>query len=443
MINDTIAAIATPLGTGAVAMIRVSGKDAIEVLQPLVSKDLSTLEDRKAILVTLKDTKTREILDQVLLTPFLGDKSFTGEPVLEIATHGGALVTQRVLEAIIASGARPADAGEFSQRAFVNGKLDLTQAEAIMDLISAQTDLAMQAAHHQLEGRLSGFTENIRTQIIALAAQLEAYIDFPEEDISPETESGWLQRIEALLVDIDSLLKSAEQGRLIREGIRTVIYGKPNAGKSSLLNSLLGYDRAIVSDVLGTTRDTLEEVINLRGLPIRLIDTAGVRDSSDQIEKLGIERTEQELNKADLLIHIVDGTESALVSESEPLAKRVIKLANKSDQPAFKSQAGSISISCATGDGIEALEQAIFDAVITGGQLKSADMTAINQRHQGCLINAKKALEAAKAQIQNHESPEFVSLDLREAIESIGAIAGQIDTEDILGEIFSSFCIGK
>ena len=438
--NDTIAAIASPLGTGAVALIRVSGGESHEIVQKLCQK-AQPFTDRQAALRTLVN-EDGQVLDQVLLTPFFGKRSFTGEPTVEIATHGGALITQRVLEALIKAGARPAESGEFSQRAFLNGKLDLTQAEAIMDLISAKTDLALEAAHHQLDGKLSSSTEALRAQIIGLAAQLEAHIDFPEEDISPETEAGWKKRIEEITVLIDQWLSLAEQGRMLREGIRTVIYGKPNAGKSSLLNRLLGYERAIVSDTEGTTRDTVEEMINLRGLPIRLVDTAGVRNSSDEVESMGIERTQQELQRADLVIHIIDGAseEPILRPESQGC---IISVANKSDQKEFKNPAGFIPISCVSEEGIADLEQEISNQILTGGELRSSHLVAINQRHQGCLIRAKESLVSASEQIDAQESPEFVSLDLREAIEMIGAIAGKIDTEDILGDIFANFCIGK
>jgi len=229
---------------------------------------------------------------------------------------------------------------------------------------------------------------------------------------------------------------------MLREGIRTVIYGKPNAGKSSLLNRLLGYERAIVSDTEGTTRDTVEEMINLRGLPIRLVDTAGVRDASDHIENLGIERTQQELKRADLVIHIVDGVSGEFI-EAPKTEGVVISVANKSDEAGFQSRPDFVSISCETSEGITKLEEAISQAILSGGEIRSANLVAINHRHQGCLIRAKESLTSALSQIEAQESPEFVSLDLREAIEMIGAIAGKIDTEDILGDIFANFCIGK
>ena len=308
--HDTIAAIASPPGMGAVSLIRVSGPAAFELCGKVIKSRVQVvdMESRKAYLVKVVSSEG-EVIDEALLTPFVDPRSFTGERVVEFACHGGVLVTRRVLGRLLEVGCRSAEAGEFSKRAFENGKLDLTQAEAIMDLISAQTDLALRAAHEQLQGKLGDQSEILREAMIEVVAHVEAYIDFPEEDIDPATGKALVGKVDAIITGINKMLSTAEQGRILREGVRTVICGEPNVGKSSLLNALLGYDRAIVSEVAGTTRDTVEEVVNLQGIPLRLIDTAGVRESGDQIEQQGVARSEQQIEMADLIIEVVDGSQ--------------------------------------------------------------------------------------------------------------------------------------
>lgn len=446
--ETTIAAIATPPGMGAVGMIRVSGPDAFgrvsDCLQ--VGKRAEDFKERHATLTKVVDAHG-EPIDEVLATCFCGPRSYTGEDTVEIACHGGVLVMRRVLQRLLDVGVRPAGAGEFSQRAFLNGKMDLTQAEAVMDLISAQTELAMRAAHEQLRGTLGDTSEAIREQILGIAAHVEAYIDFPDEDIDTDTGAALLARIQAAVSNIDKLLQTAEQGRILREGVRTVIFGSPNAGKSSLLNRLLGYERAIVSEIEGTTRDTVEEVLNLQGIPVRLIDTAGMRQSEDTIEQQGVKRTRDQLETADLILEVVDGTQPRVVhlSAEEIGARHHILVINKSDlalHPDWQDVAG-VNISCTQAVGLDALVDTIAHELSMGAGEWGGHAVAINTRHQACLKRARTALQAAEHTLGAGQGAEFISVELREAMESIGEIAGRIDTEELLGEIFSSFCIGK
>lgn len=437
---DTIAAIATPPGTGAVALVRVSGPD-VPALWPKLFPSASAPQPRMARLVTLRDAGGNAV-EQVLATFFRGPGSFTGEDTLELACHGGPLVTRRVLDAVLAAGARTAEPGEFSQRAFLNGKLDLTQAEAIMDLISAQTDLALRAANEQLEGRLGEAMQALRAELLEILAHVEAYIDFPEEDIDPDTGAVMRARVVQAQYGVQRLLATADQGRILREGVRTVLAGAPNAGKSSLLNRLLGFDRAIVSDVPGTTRDTIEEVINLRGLPLRLVDTAGLRDTADSVEAEGVARTQQQMARADLVLHVVDASQpfGETPDISAPLVLRVL---NKADLGVHASWPDGVPVSATTGAGMDALATQIFDAITRRAGGFTADLVAINARHKACLERAATGLESALGEIDAGAAPEFVSLGLREAMDAIGEVTGRADTEELLGVIFSKFCIGK
>ncbi len=305
--NDTIAAISTPFGEGAVALLRLSGARAVAVADQIFRGKalLAEAEPRAQYFGRIVDENGSPV-DDVLAVVFRAPASYTGEDIVEISCHGGILVTRRILELLLAHGARSAEPGEFTQRAFLNGKMDLTQAEAVMDLIRAQTELALRAATEQLEGRLGAKVRELREQLLGLLAHVEAFIDFPEEDIDPDTGAALLAKLHIVSDGAGSLLRTAGQGKILREGVRAVIYGAPNVGKSSLLNLLLGYERAIVSETAGTTRDTIEEVINLRGIPLRLIDTAGVREAGDEIERQGIERTHKQLERADLALYIYD-----------------------------------------------------------------------------------------------------------------------------------------
>jgi tRNA modification GTPase len=467
-LDDTIAAISTPIGEGAIAVVRVSGPEAVNLLKQIFRGSVAPekMAPRRSYFGEIYDGIS--VVDQVLITVFRRPHSYTGEDLVEISCHGGVLVTRKILSLLLNAGARSAEPGEFTQRAFLNGKMDLTQAEAVMDLIRAQTELALRAANEQLAGYLGHELVTIQDQLLTTLAHIEAYIDFPDEGISPETGKMLIDRLEETSASLARLVATADQGRILRHGLRTVIYGEPNVGKSSLLNLLLGYDRAIVSETPGTTRDTIEETINVRGIPVRLVDTAGKRSSEDSIEQEGIRRTELQLAQADLVLEVIDASLPSVASVSEREragtnentrgragtsveraslerpANRILVL-NKVDlgvHPDWESSPG-VRFSCRTREGEEALSQAIWDFVMTRGFSGQDFRIAISVRHQACLQKAITDLEAAKAGLANNELPELISIELRGALDAIGDVVGRHDTEDLLGRIFSEFCIGK
>jgi tRNA modification GTPase len=385
-------------------------------------------------------------IDQVMLSVHRAPASYTGEDVVEISCHGGNLVTARVWESCLRAGARPARGGEFTERAFLNGKLDLTQAEAVIDLIRAQTDLALRSATEQLEGRLGEKISRLREELILLIANLEAYIDFPEEGIEPEVGVAFISRLDAIRAQIQELLATAEQGRIFREGVRVVIYGPTNAGKSSLLNRLLGFPRAIVSELPGTTRDTIEEVVNLRGIALRLIDTAGLRTGeSDAVEAEGMARTQQSLAHADLLLQVVDVSmpKPPLFNPNLQNGSELLVL-NKSDLTEHPDWKGctALRISCIKENGVAGLEEAILSK-ISEHRWDVPSAVAINVRHRDCLRRALESCDEARRALENNLAPELVAVDLRGALQAVGEVIGQADMEQILDTLFAQFCIGK
>jgi tRNA modification GTPase len=444
--RTTVAAVATPVGVGAVSMIRISGPDAVKVADLAADGRVSRQAPRSARHCLIRDAEGLAI-DDGLLTVFRGPHSYTGEDTVEFTGHGGILATREVLGRFIACGAVPAAPGEFTRRAFLNGKLDLTQAEGVMDLISAQTRLSLRAARSQLEGTLGRRTMEARDHLLETLARLEAWIDFPEEDIDPQSAAQLASRIREVLVVIDSLLATADQGRVLREGVRTVIYGEPNVGKSSLLNRLLGFERAIVSELAGTTRDTIEETINLDGIPLRLVDTAGVRVAEDRIEAEGIQRTVRQIEAADLLLEIADASRPRPADAVFPAsaAKHLLVL-NKCDLGEHPSWAGveAVRLSCTSSEGFDILAKTIRESLHFGDVDWGEHAIAINARHQASLAAARTALGAALELLADPSSDtELAAIDLREALDALGEIPGRVDTEDLLGVIFSRFCIGK
>ncbi len=447
---ETIAAIATPPGQGAIALIRLSGPDSVSIAQRVFvpgRRAKSTvgrgLEPRTAHFGSICDQG--EIVDEVLLTVFRAPASFTGEDVVEIGCHGGVLVTRRVLELLLRSGATSAAAGEFTRRAYLNGKLDLTQAEAVMDIIGAQSDLALKAAARQLEGRLGNWMRAFHGDLLDLLAHVEAYIDFPEEDISPDTGAVMLERMREKMAELERLLATARQGRVLRSGLRTVLSGPPNVGKSSLLNVLLGFERAIVSAIPGTTRDVLEEVVMLRGWPLRLVDTAGIRDGADALEQEGILRAKKQRDQADLVLHLFDGSTIA-PSELPKEGTGSLLVLNKADLPEHPSwnSVNAVRISCLSQGGMEPLEEAIVQKLqLCLGQADVENDVSINARHHECLSRSHRFLQAAEVAFTKNLPPEFVAEELRAALAAAGEVVGRADTEDLLGRIFSTFCIGK
>ncbi len=428
-----------------------------------------------------------KVIDDGLLSVFHAPASATGEDCVEFTGHGGVLVTRQVLERFLACGAQPAGPGEFTQRAFLNGRLDLTQAEAVMDVISARTSLSLRAARNQLDGRLGIRTSGLRDDLLETLAHLEAWIDFPEEDISPESGMRLLERVTRIRTEIESLLSTADQGRVLREGARTVIHGppnvgkssllnqlrlnltalqraaeqgrilregtrvvligQPNVGKSSLLNHLLGQERAIVCETAGTTRDTIEEAINFHGIPLRLVDTAGIRDTEDQVEKMGITRTWKEIEAADLVLSLADGSRSKEEQgEAGEPPPHTIRILNKADLPEHPSWSGTeaLRVSCLTGQGMDDLSRSLFEMLHVQNTSWGDDLVAVNARHAHSLTQAARALDASLPNLTYDSwNPELASIDLREALDMLGEIPGKVDTEDLLGVIFSRFCIGK
>ncbi|OYW76322.1 MAG: tRNA uridine-5-carboxymethylaminomethyl(34) synthesis GTPase MnmE [Verrucomicrobia bacterium 12-59-8] len=448
MLNDTIAAISTSLGEAAISVVRISGPQALQIAAQVARLPVN-VTPRQAHLVSIVDAGGG-VLDQGLLLYFKGPASYTGEDIIEFHGHGGVLVTQRILDRWLACGARAADPGEFTQRAFLNGKMDLTQAEAVMDLIHAQSTLALRAANEQLGGAIGRAAVAMQQEIIPVLAHIEAYIDFPEEDISPETGADLLRRIDAVLASANQLIATSEQGRILRHGARTVISGAPNVGKSSLLNVMLGFERAIVSPTAGTTRDTIEEIIQVHGIPLRLVDTAGLREASDDIERVGIQRTERELGRADLVIEVVDASlppcPSQRIQLPPELTCRRILILNKSDlgiHADWSGAPGAIPLSCLTGGGIEMLRDAIRDVIATAGPLAADHPIAINARHKAAFERCAERLLAARAALESNAAPEFIALEIRDALQALGDVIGQVDVERILDVIFSTFCIGK
>ena len=448
--EDTIVAVASPPGQGAVSLIRISGKDSSTIASKVfrgINPD-SLLKPRTQCFGEILNNKGEKV-DSVLATFFKKPNSYTGEDTIEISCHGGMLITKYVLDTLIEAGARPAEPGEFSKRSFLNGKMDLTQAEAVMDLITAKTSLAMRAANSQLDGKLGDCVNDLKESTLNILAHIEAYIDFPEEDIAPETVDQIIIKLDELIVSVGILIDTSEQGRILREGLLLAIAGPPNAGKSSLMNKLLGYERAIVSNVAGTTRDTIEETANIRGVPIRLIDTAGLRKVDDAIEGEGVERAKNVIKSADLVLLVVDGSKEIIdidkFKSELPDDLNHIVVINKNDLGVHQSYQSidGIRISCIDELGIDHLSEAIANYCMTGKEAYGNDLIAVNSRHQSCLELSRKNLIGAKEGLINGLEPEYVALDVRSALNSIGEIVGQVDVEDLLGEIFGSFCIGK
>jgi tRNA modification GTPase len=394
-------------------------------------------------------------------------RTFTREDVVEITCHGGLLPAKLVLDVLLGSGARLAEPGEFTRRAFLNGRIDLAQAEAVADLIHSRTELALRAANEQLAGKLSQRINTLRDDFLKMLAHVEAHIDFPDEDIAPDKKDQLVTRLEWGIAFIDELLRTANEGQILRRGIRAAIIGRPNAGKSSLLNQLLGHDRAIVSPVPGTTRDTIEETANIRGLPVVFIDTAGLRDAAEEIEKEGVRRSHKSLEQADLILHVLDSAEPLTPADERYLSefanrKRIIVL-NKSDLPQkvandnwrgtgteVLSDSGIVSrvktfvpISCLTGAGIEKLKDAVKDAVWSGEIKNEMLQVMINSRHQDALARARAGALRTLDALRADEPLDLVALDLRIAVNAIGEVVGKTSTEDLLDTIFSQFCIGK
>lgn len=456
MLDDTIAAIATPLGEGGLAVIRISGANALAIADKcFVPIGKSALRPSAAPTHTIhygKIVHNGRNVDEVMLAVMRAPRTLTREDVVEITCHGGLLPARLVLDAVLANGVRLAEPGEFTRRAFLNGRIDLAQAEAVADLISARTELALAAANEQLAGKLSQRINTLRDDLVKTLAHIEAHIDFPDEDIAPDTRAQLLDRIERGVQFMDELLRTANEGQILRRGIRAAIVGRPNAGKSSLLNQLLGHDRAIVSAIPGTTRDTIEETANIRGLPVVFVDTAGLREAGDEIEAEGIRRSRESLARAEFILQVLDGSEVLTKSDENYLAefagkKRIlvrnkIDLAQKLVLPE-KMGAPVVEVCCLTGKGIEKLKDAIKELIWAGEIRAEMLQVMINARHQEALTRARAAVQRAGEALRRDATLELVAMDLRIAMNAVGEIVGKTTTEDLLDSIFSQFCIGK
>jgi tRNA modification GTPase len=460
-LDDTIAAIATPLGEGGLAVIRISGAQALAVADKIFAPaGKHSAKPSAATTHTIhyghvvRDGKT---IDEVLVSVMRAPRTFTREDVVELTCHGGVLPSKMVLDAALAAGARMAEPGEFTKRAFLNGRIDLAQAEAVADLIHSRTELALSAANEQLAGKLSQRINELREDMMKTLAHVEAYIDFPEEDIAEETLDQLLARLQHGVDFMNELLRTANEGQILRRGIRAAIIGRPNAGKSSLLNQLLGHDRAIVSPIPGTTRDTIEETANIRGVPVVFIDTAGLREARDEIEVEGIRRSRESFQKAEFILHVFDASEPLTDEDKNYLTefagKKRIFVRNKIDLPskldlADKSQITNhkseiIDVCCLSGKGIESLKDAIKNLVWSGEIKNEMLQVMINSRHQDALNRARAATERTIEALRSGASLDLAALDLRIAVNAVGEIVGKTTTEDLLDMIFGQFCIGK
>ncbi|MFC2503771.1 MAG: tRNA uridine-5-carboxymethylaminomethyl(34) synthesis GTPase MnmE [Cardiobacterium sp.] len=441
--RDTIAAIATPPGTGGVSIIRISGRDALAIAARISG---ITPLPRRATLAHIRDAHG-DTLDQALLLYYPAPHSYTGEDTLEIQGHGGIAVTQAVLAAVLDAGARLAEPGEYTRRAYHNGKIDLAQAEAIADLINARSQAAVKAANRSLQGDFSRETDALAADLLALRTYIEAALDFPEEEIDYLQEGDIAARLQAWGERLHALLARSQQGRLMNDGINLVIAGKPNAGKSSLLNALVGEERAIVTAQAGTTRDIVRETVLIHGMPVNILDTAGLREADDLIEQEGIRRTRHALTQADLILLLRDGSaldDTSSGDEALPASVPLLLAYNKADQtpPAVQAQhTDGLWLSAKTGAGIDALRDEI--ARMVGRDEREESPYIARERHLRALQQAETHYHDALTQLRSTQNGELIAEELRLAHEALGSITGAVSSDDLLGHIFSSFCIGK
>lgn len=449
----TIAAVATPPGLGGIAVLRVSGDEAIKICDKIFRGGAS-LEKAKTHTIHygfIYDLSGKKI-DEVLVSVMRAPKTFTREDVVEISTHGGTVCVNKALEAVIAAGAELAEAGEFTKRAFLNGRIDLSQAEAVVDIINSTNTLSQRTALSQLEGTLSKKINDIRSELVRLAASMQVIIDYPDEDLADVTEEEIYKIICECKKKTSELLATADSGKIIRDGIKTAIAGKPNVGKSSLLNALAGTDRAIVTNIAGTTRDVIEEYVSLDGIQLVLTDTAGIRETDDEIERLGVERSRKSIDEADLVLAVFDGSDGLSDEDKEILEKtsdknRIIIInksdLNKRDMLDIPENETVICTSAVTGDGLSELADEI-KRIYKLGQIESGNGAVItNIRHKKALNNAYKALENAAEALNGGMPSDIASIDINEAISCLGEITGETVSESIVGEIFHNFCVGK
>ncbi|UXU57251.1 tRNA uridine-5-carboxymethylaminomethyl(34) synthesis GTPase MnmE [Staphylococcus agnetis] len=456
---DTITSISTPMGEGAIGIVRLSGHDAAEIADKLY-KGKRALKDVASHTINyghIIDPETNETVEEVMVSVLRAPKTFTREDIIEINCHGGILTINRILELTMTHGARIAEPGEYTKRAFLNGRIDLSQAEAVMDFIRAKTDRASKVAQNQIEGRLSDMIKAQRQSILEILAQVEVNIDYPEyDDVEDATTEFLLERSKAIKTDIQKLLDTGVQGKIMREGLSTVIVGKPNVGKSSMLNSLIHDNKAIVTEIAGTTRDVLEEYVNVRGVPLRLVDTAGIRETEDIVERIGVERSRKALSEADLILFVLNYNE-ALTEEDRKLYEVIknedaIVIINKMDLEQrldideVKVMVGDMPIietSILKQQGIDDLELQIRD-LFFGGEVQGQDMTYVsNSRHISLLKQAKQAIQDAIDAAEMGVPMDMVQIDLTRTWEILGEIIGESASEELIDQLFSQFCLGK
>jgi tRNA modification GTPase len=459
LMQDTIAAISTPPGEGGVGIVRISGEKASKIARDIIRSKKNgkiRFEPRKAHFGAVVDPETSQIIDEVLVIYMPTPNSYTTQDVVEINCHGGPVILKRVLDLVISRGARPAEPGEFTKRAFLGGRLDLTQAEAVMDLIRARTDQASMVAMFQLKGVLSERINQLRENLINFMLDLEVRIDFCEDDVSPLQSNYKEKKITEVLDSVRMILADFEKGKIYREGIRACIIGPPNAGKSTLLNTLTGEDRAIVTAIPGTTRDRIEETINLRGIPVVIIDTAGLRESDDPVESIGIRKTKEAYESADLILLVIDASSDEEFDISGIIStvgsKKILVILNKididnrySEGTLSKSFSGlrNVEVSLKDGVNLDNLENSIFDMISHGNMISPSDIVLCNSRHRDALKRAETHLENAGSSIARGMPDDFITIDLNAALDALGDIVGKVVYEDLMDRVFSQFCIGK
>ncbi len=455
---DTICGIATAQGEGGIAIIRVSGNKALEIVGRIF-KGINNFDINNMKTYTMKygniiDSVSKEVIDEVIISYMKGPRSFTAEDVVEINCHGGVVSTNRVLDEVIKSGARIAEPGEFTKRAFLNGRIDLSQAEAVMDIITAKTDLAMKSAVMQSEGSLSREINKLRAYLLDVLALIEYDVDFTEDDEEPDATVPVKvsESLNKAIIDMEKLLKGANEGKIIREGLKMTIVGKPNVGKSSLMNALLQEKRAIVTDIPGTTRDVIEEYINLGGIPVKITDTAGIRETEDVVEKIGVERSREKLEEADLVVLMLD-TSRPLDDEDREIIKSIknkktIVLLNKVDLERklqleeLDGLHNLIEISAMTGFGIEDLKQKIKE-LFFNGEVDNESLIITNSRHKQALYRALENCKTAEERLKMNEFLDLISIYVTSGLRALGEITGAELEEDLVNKIFSEFCVGK
>lgn len=455
---DTIAAISTPPGEGAISIVRMSGEEAVSIAQKVFSgKDLTQAKSHTINYGHIVDPKTHEEIDEVMVSLMLAPKTFTREDVVEINCHGGIVATNRILQLLLVNGARLAEPGEFTKRAFLHGRIDLTQAESVMDLIRAKTDRSMKIALNQLDGNLSHLIDSLRKDILDVLAQVEVNIDYPEyDDVEEMTTKLLKEKAIEIKQLIEQLLKTASQGKIMREGLATALVGRPNVGKSSLLNHLLHEDKAIVTDVAGTTRDVIEEYVNVSGVPLKLIDTAGIRETDDKVEKIGVERSKKAIEQSDLVLLVLNAAESLTKEDLELIRltndkKRIIIL-NKTDLEEkldrkelekISENAPVYATSILKNEGVEALEEAISKLFFNGIENSQSTVMVTNARHIALLKKAQNSLDSVLEGISSGMPVDLVQIDMTEAWNLLGEITGESYEDELLDQLFSQFCLGK